>query len=142
MDAISAIVLLSKVAAWTFVALVLTTFVVETAFMQVSSAKRALAMGVYVPWDVKAVSYCWLAVGLPADAVFNLTRGSIIFREWPHFTWQQVWRITLPIPELLFTSRVKRHWRTSTGWRYDTADKWAGFLNAVDDAEGGHIRRT
>jgi hypothetical protein len=46
-----------------------------------------------------------------------------MFRELPH--------------EMLFTSRVKRHARESTGWRHEKALKWMAFLNVVDP---GHIR--
>lgn len=98
------------------------TFVVETAFMQVSSAQRAVDAGVKLPLDVRCVTYFWLVIGVCADIVFNLTRGSLIFRELPH--------------ELLFTDRVKRHARKSDGWRKGKADEWAAFLNAVDP---GHV---
>lgn len=52
-------------------------------------------------------------VGLVADVVFNLTYGSVHFREWPR--------------ELLFTDRVKRH------AKYGNRDgeKWARRLNLI-----------
>lgn len=106
---------------WLLISILAATFVVITAFMQVSSAKRAIEMGVKLPLEVRAVSYFWLAVGIVADVAYNLTRGTIIFRELPR--------------ELLFTSRVKRHCRDSaskSAWRYKKACDWRDFLNAVD----------
>jgi hypothetical protein len=112
-------------AAWIVGITFAATFVVETAFMQVASAKRALAMGVRLPIDVRVVSAFWLVVGFPADIVFNLTRGTWIFRELPKWG------------EWTFTARVKRHYRAGPSKRYRTAVYWFTFLNAVDH---GHIR--
>jgi hypothetical protein len=112
--------------AWLLVSILGATFVVVTAFMQVSSAKRAIGMGLKLPYEVRLVSYFWLAVGIVADVAYNLTRGTVIFRELPR--------------ELLFTSRVKRHCRESaskSAWRYKKACGWRDYLNAVDP---GHIR--
>lgn len=111
------------VAAWVLFSIAAATFVVETAFMQYASARRVMALGVAMPLDVRLVCYFWLVVGVPADVAFNLTRGTIMFRELPH--------------ELLFTSRVKRHVRESSGRDYERARLWADFLNAADP---GHIR--
>ena len=103
---------------WVIVSICLATFVVETAFAYVSTAKRLLESGVKLPFDMRCTAYFWLIIGLPADFVFNVLRGSIIFRERPH--------------ELLFTSRVKRHLRSGPGWRRDKAYLWAEILNAID----------
>jgi len=103
--------------AWFLVTVALASFAVETAFMQLASAKRVLAAGVPMPLDIRLVSYFWLVVGYPADVAFNLTRGTWIFRELPR--------------ELLFTSRVKRHYRNSSGRRLDQAILWARILNAI-----------
>lgn len=105
---------------WLLVAVCLSTFVVETAFMQVMSAKRALALGIELPLDMKCVSYFWLVVGVPADMVFNWLRGSWIFREWPRWG------------EWMFTARVQRHVDESEGWRLERALRWARILNAID----------
>lgn len=113
-------------ALYTVLAMVVATFVVYTAFMQVSSAKRALALWVRLPRDIRLVTYFWLIVGLAADVVFNATRGTLMFRELPR--------------ELLFTSRIKRHVRESANkseWRYRKACEWRDILNAIDP---GHIR--
>lgn len=108
--------------AWVLVVIALSTFVVETAFMQVASAKRVLAAGVRMPLDIRIVSYCWLAVGIPADFVFNVTRGTWMFRELPR--------------ELMFSSRVERHFLHSADWRGQKAAVWVRVLNAVDP---GHV---
>ena len=107
---------------WILVVIALSTFVVETAFVYVSTAKRLLESDLPFPMDMKAIAYFWLVVGLPADMIFNLTRGTFMFRELPR--------------ELLFTARIKRH-QFTTGWRGKKAKQWAKLLNFVDP---GHVR--
>jgi len=109
--------------AYTVLAIAGATFLVYTAFMVVASARRAIGAGVWMPRGVRLVAYCWLVVGVAADVTFNLAVGTLAFRELPH--------------EFLFTSRVKRHVRESSGWRQEKARSWMEFLNAVDP---GHIR--
>jgi hypothetical protein len=111
------------VIAWIVAATLVATFVVQTAFLAAANVARVLKQGVWVPPSAKVVAFCWLVVGYFADVAYNLTWGTIHFRELPR--------------ELLFTSRVKRHVRGSAGWRYDKAARWRDFLNAVDE---GHIR--
>lgn len=98
-------------------------FVVFTAFILVFSLQRLLEVGVWVPWYLQVVAIVWLILGFAADFLFNILWGSLIFRERPH--------------EALFSHRVKRHFRDTTGgWRHEKAVKWASFLNAVDP---GHV---
>jgi len=98
-------------------------FVVITSFVFLFTVKRLLSERVWCPWYIKAIAYVWLFFGLFADVVFNLLWGTIIFRELPH--------------ELLFTSRVQRHYRNADGtWRQVKAAQWREFLNAVDP---GHV---
>lgn len=59
----------------------------------------------------------WAIVGLLLDVVFNLIFGTVMFREFPR--------------ELLFTSRVQRHYRTE-GSRGRMAEFWARQLNQID----------
>jgi hypothetical protein len=61
--------------------------------------------------------------GLLLDVAFNLTFG-LMFLELPH--------------ELLFSSRVERHYRGSRGWRLRLAEFWARNLNVFDQK---HITR-
>lgn len=61
-------------------------------------------------------------VGFVLDIVFNLTFGWM-FLERPH--------------ELMFSSRVQRHFRQSVGWRKRLAIFWARNLNVFD---AGHIK--
>lgn len=108
------------------IAVVAVAFVVITAFVFVSTAKRVIEAGVWCPWYVRLIAYLWLIVGIVADVLFNAFWGTLIFREFPR--------------ELLFTSRVKRHCRESASVserRYKKACAWRDFLNAVDP---GHIR--
>ena len=100
------------------------TFSIETAFLAAASAKRIDAAGVHIPIDVKAVTAVWLLVGYPSDVAFNLTRGTVLFREWPQ--------------ELLFSHRVARH-MDDRGWRGEKAREWASVMNAADP---DHIKRT
>jgi hypothetical protein len=109
-------------ALWSLVVVAASTFIVESAFLGLGSARRAQAAGV-LSGEVKLVAYLLVLIGLPADVTFNLVRGTLMFRELPR--------------ELLFSSRVKRHVRESTGWRHDKALQWMAFLNVVDP---GHIR--
>lgn len=119
------------------IAIVLATFLVETAFVYLATAKRLLELGL-LPRDFRLVAYVWVVIGYPADVAFNLLRGSIEFRELPPIVWRRVLRLKLPIPELLFTSRVQRHCDGSSGWRLERAQRWATVLNAVDP---GHVKR-
>lgn len=63
-----------------------------------------------------------LLPGLFLDVVFNLTYGTVHFKELPR--------------ELLFTDRVKRLVRNATGQRGRRALKWKKTLNAIDE---GHV---
>jgi hypothetical protein len=56
------------------------------------------------------------------DVFFNLTWGTIIYRELPR--------------EFLFTTRTKRHIGDSAGRNYLAARRWAFRLNAIDP---GHV---
>lgn len=100
-------------------------FCVCTGFLTVFMLKRAIDAGVWMPVWVKGIGYFWLAVGVPADAAYNLVIGTLEFREWPR--------------ELMFSSRVQRLVDEGEGWRRERAIKWARFLNVVDPKP--HIKR-
>lgn len=104
--------------------LALIAFVVISAFVVVSTFKRLLDEGIEVSWWLKAIAYVWLLIGVPADVAFNYLFGTFIFRERPRLN------------EPMFTARLKRHYYNSSGWRYDKADKWRSWVNAVD---AGHV---
>jgi len=109
---------------YTLLAIAAATFLVESAFMLVSSAKRAMDADA-LPLEMRLVAYFWLVIGLLADVAFNLTRGTWMFRELPR--------------EWLFSARVKRHVlesATRSEWRYRKACEWRDALNAIDP---GHI---
>ena len=105
---------------WLIVVIALSTFAVETAFVYVSIAKKILRL-YKIPLDLKCIAYFWLIVGYPADIVFNWTRGTIMFLEFPR--------------ELLFTSRIQRL-IYDKGWRGEKAQEWAEIMNEVDP---GHV---
>lgn len=108
---------------WLLVAVALITFAVESGFMVIATAKRMRDAKVTLPRDIKYTAYFWLAIGYPADVLFNVTRGTVMFRELPR--------------ELLFSSRVQRHVKAREhDFRYHKALFWAKVLNAADD---GHI---
>jgi hypothetical protein len=60
-----------------------------------------------------------IVIGFVLDILFNLTFG-LMFLEKPRW-------------ELMFSSRVQRHYRHSTGWRKRLAVFWARNLNVFDD---------
>jgi hypothetical protein len=71
------------------------------------------------PWPVRSISYALLFMMVGADAVFNLTIGSIVFLELPK-SW-------------MFTTRCSSHLDES-GWRGDLA-RWIcnGWLNPFEE---------
>jgi hypothetical protein len=71
------------------------------------------------PWPVRSISYALLFMMVGADAVFNLTIGSIVFLELPK-SW-------------MFTTRCSSHLEES-GWRGDLA-RWIcnGWLNPFEE---------
>lgn len=107
--------------AWILVTTVLATFVVYTAFLTLCTAKRMLAAGVPLPWDLKFVCYFWLLVGWPADVVYNWTRGTIRHRKLPR--------------ELTYSSRIQG--LVEKGKADAETLAWANLLNAGDE---NHIR--
>lgn len=110
---------------WILVTAALATFVVETAFVYVATAKRLLKRNL-LALDMKLVAYIWLAVGYPADIAFNWTRGWIMFRRRPR--------------EFLFSETVQwivDHRSEVTIDQWQKAHQWAAVLNEIDP---GHIR--
>jgi len=73
-------------------------------------------------WIIKVPIYLWLVVGLIADILFNITWGTIIFRELPH--------------ETLFTDRLKRHWYGDSSRQRRRAKPWVRRVNLIDP---GHV---
>jgi hypothetical protein len=91
-------------------------FGVHWAYVLVVHAKAVNErQGLSLYWKVHILPVAF--VGLVLDAAFNLTFGTVMFRELPH--------------ELLFSSRVQRHVR-SGGKRSRLARFWARQLNTFD----------
>lgn len=88
-------------ACWSFVAVMHAKVVIERG-------------GLSLFWKVNIAPLAVL--GLLLDAAFNVTFGTVLFRELPR--------------ELLFSARVQRHWRADKGDRM--AAFWARQLNAID----------
>lgn len=96
-------------------------FVGLWAFIAVMHAKAIFA-NLTVFWKIVVAPLA--VIGLVLDWLFfNWLLGSLMFLELPR--------------ELLLTSRVKRHYRTSDGWRRDLATWWRRQLNLIDP---GHIK--
>ena len=110
-----------KILAKAAFAFVLTWFVVVPAFVMASYAERVLQQaesdGYEVSWTFQLPLYTFAAVGLAADFAWNLSYGTVAFREFPQ--------------EMTFTARSTRH-LTSGGWRQEKAENWCELLHRVD----------
>ena len=73
-------------------------------------------------WIVKVPVYLWFVLGYLADVGFNFTWGTFILREIPR--------------ELVFTSRLKRHWHGNDTKQKERAEPWVKRVNAIDP---GHV---
>ena len=71
---------------------------------------------------LKLVWISGLVVFIPLDVLYNLVVGTIAFRERPK--------------EWLFTQRVQRHLKESSGHRLEMARFLANELNVIDE---GHV---
>lgn len=92
------------------------------AYIAVMHAKAVLERGqLSLFWKVHIVPLA--VVGLLLDVAFNVTFGSIMFRELPR--------------EWLFSSRVQRHVKAGVSKRFGLAMFWTRQLNAFD---ADHIR--
>jgi hypothetical protein len=91
-------------------------------FFAYAHAKHLKEEGIRFNAIMKIPLHIYLYAGVLFDVVFNLTVGSIVFREVPK--------------EWLFTTRVQRH-VTADSWRQATAKVWAQRLNKVDP---GHVK--
>lgn len=88
-----------------------------TYYLAMCSLKRAHKAGV-IPKFLKPLAYVLLAGFLVADAVFNITVGTIVFLQLPK--------------QWLFTSRCKEN-ANRWDWRRDTARWWcSNWLNWAD----------
>jgi len=113
---------------WFALSIAAITFFVETGFLVAMAAKPLRDFDARIPPDLLGVVYFWLVVGVICDVLFNWTRGTYMFREFPK--------------EFLFSTRVQRHYdnAANANWatrRHRVARRWARILNAIDP---GHIR--
>jgi hypothetical protein len=90
-------------------------------FFAYAHAKHLHESGVRFGPVVKVPLYIYLGFGVLFDVLFNVTVGSIVYREVPK--------------EFLFTKRTRRHLK-SENFRRAVAKRWALRLNKVDP---GHV---
>lgn len=104
---------------WLAVVVLASTFTVETAFVQVVTSKAMLKRGLLTK-EFRLVAYFWLLVGYPADFVFNVTRGMIMFR-------------TLNPHGAFFSQRIDYYMHNPTRCKkLDKAVQWGALLNTLD----------
>lgn len=94
---------------------------IYTAFLVLVAYRMIERTGVEIPVGIKRTAQAWLALGAPADVVYNLTVGRWRFREFSGVTYSEH-----------IQNRVDRGL-----WDHDTAT-WALFLNA---GAKDHIKR-
>lgn len=82
-------------------------------FFALAKAAELKEADVEFGWLIKGAIYPYLAIGVGVDFLFNMTWGTLIFREIPQ--------------ELLFTARVKRHVRAGS----DEGLEWQERLNKI-----------
>ena len=103
-------------------------FVVVPVFFMASHASQVLARmeadGAEGPFLFRSTLYSWVVVGLVADAAWNLSYGTVRFREFPQ--------------EILFTSRVNRLIKNDD-WRGELALEWCQFMEYVDEAHCSNL---
>ena len=80
---------------WTIAAILGIWIGVTGWFFALAHAKQLKDAGTKFGWIITYAIYPYLALGVVLDFLFNLTWGTVIFRELPR--------------EMLFTARVKRH---------------------------------
>jgi hypothetical protein len=116
--------LIAQLLIWGLITIAASTFVVETAFIQVITYKGLKKRGLLLP-EMVPQAYFWLIIGYPADIVFNEIRGRIMFRDWSS-------------RGFLFTNRIQYYMdHPDKCKRMGLAIKWANTLNAIDP---GHVR--
>jgi hypothetical protein len=94
-------------------------FGVHWFYIVAMAAKEKLRSGQMKSLYWKVMLFPAAVFGVLLDVAFNVTFGVILFRELPQ--------------ELLFSSRVQRHYKTPGG-RGRMAEWWALRLNEVDAA--------
>lgn len=104
---------------WLGVSILLTWYVVATAFVGVMHAKKVLASGQNIAFVFKAPLVLTAIIGILADIAFNLSVGTIIYKELPK--------------ELLFTARCKRHLNGGSSWRKERATWWCNEMHKFDE---------
>ena len=111
-----------KIIYWPLIAALVSWLILGGLFFAYPTVYRLKDQKDEFGWIIKVPLYLMLLVGVLADIVFNVTWGTVIFREWPH--------------EFLFTDRLKRHWYGNSKKQQDRAFPWQRRLNLIDP---GHV---
>ena len=113
---------MSDVISWVFTVLVVPWLVLGGIFFAYPTVKRLKDQKDQFSWIIKVPIYLWMFLGVLSDVTFNVTWGSIIFRELPH--------------EGLFTTRLKRHHYGDSNKQRERAAPWVRRVNLIDP---GHV---
>jgi hypothetical protein len=108
---------------WTIGVLLGSTFTIYTSFFALCTAKRLKLANVPMPPDMRMAARILFVIGVPADIVFNLYRGYLIFGEFRRVTFSQ--RIEW---YMLHPQRCPD---------FEKALYWARILHAADE---GHVK--
>ena len=107
-------------------AFVLTWFVVVPAFVMATHAERVLQQAesdeYEISWTFQAPIYAFAFVGLAADFAFNISYGTVAYRQIPGG-----WTFTATSTGLL----------NDPGWRGEKARDWCELLHRVDPGHCG-----
>lgn len=120
-------------AEWIAVAVVASVFWGWTGFLVLPAGRRLWREsheGAWVPHEAVAIAGLLIFVGVPSDILYNLTIGTVRFREFPIGEFLR--------GNLTYTSRIKRlvRHRDPADARFVKALRWAKVLNIVDP---GHV---
>lgn len=102
---------------------ILATYLLFVFYAAVMNIKRVRDAG-KLTWFGKMLGYPTLAIGLVLDLFVNVTLMTVLLLELPQ--------------ELTVTSRLKRHYRNSSGWRLTIVKFFESVLDDLDPS-GDHI---
>lgn len=101
----------------------LATYLLYVWYCAIMNIKRVRDAG-KLTWFGKVLGYPTLAIGLALDLFVNVTLMTVLLLELPQ--------------ELTVTSRLKRHYRNSSGWRLAVVKFFESVLDDLDPS-GDHI---
>jgi hypothetical protein len=120
------------------------TWVFFTAVMRLRELRDARILTNQSNPVVWALSLFTLVCGLVLDALLRFTVCLVVGMEIPPVTWHKVWKLNIPLPEMLTTFTLCRWYESPPGnwWNEKVRRPFAHFgallLNMVD-TNGKHI---